>query len=395
MLYFHRTDGPGCTQVAAAGVFFSYKTDTKAVIKMSKIAQFKLAAMSAALLFAAAAQANNASQLTPLTGNFSSPADWRFLPGQTFNGVAGALDGVARLSFSNSEGNWACSGSLLAGGMYVLTAAHCADDFTSMKVDFGWANGTAKVSRTVAVGNAYVNSKWTGDLDTGADIAILKLNAAVTTINGYHLSTTNDVGKDYLMAGYGTTTVGGSKIDPTWGDSGFGHYGYNTFDIDSKSFNKVGDDYTGWGYDASYYAPGTTYMSDYDDGTAGHNTLGRIAGETGNQWASGTGLGHNEALIAGGDSGGGDFVWNGSEWLLSGVHSWGWQGSDACPYFGLKGCDSSSKNSSSFGDLSGSTATFSHISWINSVTAVPEPGTYAMLLSGLALLGVARRRQRK
>jgi hypothetical protein len=377
----------------------NFKTNTQVEIQMSKSVHIKLAAMSAALLFASAAQASDASKLTPLTGNYSDPSNWRFLPGQTFNGVAGALDGVARLSFKNSEGSWACSGSLLAGGQYVLTAAHCADDFTSMKVDFGWANGSSQVSRTVAVGNAYVNPKWTGQLDTGADIAILKLDSAVTTINGYHLSTTNDVGKDYLMAGYGTTTVGGSDVETNWGDRKYGHFGYNTFDIDSKSFNKIADDAIGWGYDANYYAPGTTYMSDYDDGTAAHNTLGRIADATGNKWASGTGLGTNEALIAGGDSGGGDFVWNGKEWLLSGVHSWGWQGGGedgACSFFGQNGCDVSDKNSSSFGDLSGSTATYSHIGWINSVTAVPEPETYAMLVSGLALLGLAsRRRQRK
>jgi hypothetical protein len=31
-----------------------------------------------------------------------------------------------------------------------------------------------------------VNKRWTGALDTGADIAILKLDTAVTTINGYN-----------------------------------------------------------------------------------------------------------------------------------------------------------------------------------------------------------------
>jgi hypothetical protein len=354
----------------------------------------KLAAVAGGLLAVSAAQAGNAEQLTPLTGNTSAPANWRFAPGQSFNGVAGALDGVARLSFSNSGGNWACSGSLLAGGQYVLTAAHCADDFTSMKVDFGWYNGSAVATRTVAVGSAYVNPNWNGDLDTGADIAILKLNTAVTGIQGYKLSTTNDVGKDFLMAGYGTTSNGTTSGATNWDDYKYGHYGYNTFDIDSKTYNEISDQYIGWGYDASYYAPGVTYMSDFDDGTAQHNTLGRMAGVAGNGWTSNLGLGANEALIAGGDSGGGDFVWNGSEWILSAVHSWGWQGG-ACSYFGLGGCDISSSNSSSIGDMSGSTATFSHIAWINSVTAVPEPATYGMMLSGLALVGAMARRRRQ
>ena len=366
--------------------------------------QLKLAAVTAALLAAGVAQASNGqvatvAPLEPLTGNTSAVTNWRFFSGQTFNGVAGALDGVARLSFtSTADGKgYACSGSLLAGGQYVLTAAHCADGFSKMTVQFGWQGGTAAVTRNVSVGNAYVNKAWTGQLDTGADIAILKLDTAVTGINGYHLSTTNDVGKDYLMAGYGTTQKATTNAATNWNDGNYGHYAYNTFDVDSNSFNKaVGDKDASWGYNPADYAAGTTYMSDFDSGQTKNNTLGRIADITGNKWNSGTGLGANEGLIAGGDSGGGDFVWNGTEWLLSGVHSWGWQGTSACSLIGgLVGCDNASQNGSSYGDLSGSTATFSHIGWINSVTAVPEPGTYAMMIAGLALVGVARRRKQK
>ncbi|RFP14939.1 MULTISPECIES: trypsin-like serine protease [unclassified Duganella] len=364
--------------------------------------QFKLAAVAAALLAAGAAQASSGlsadlAKLVPMTGNTSSLSDWRFTAGQSFNGVAGALDGVARLTFTNSEGGWGCSGSLLAGGQYVLTAAHCADDFTKMTVEFGYQGGKAAVTRNVSVGNAFVNPAWHGEkqsLDAGSDMAILKLDTAVTGIKGYKLSTTNDVGKDYLMAGYGTTQKADVNSPTSWNvDGAYGHFGYNTFDIDSKTFNKVAGDNGIGVYDESFYAPGTTYMSDFDDGTAAHNTLARIAGVTGNKWSSSLGHGANEALIAGGDSGGGDFVWNGTEWLLSGVHSWGWQGSEACPAFGLTGCDNAIDNTSSYGDLSGSTATFSHVAWISSVTAVPEPETYAMMIAGLALVGVARRRK--
>lgn len=359
-----------------------------------KSKQLKLAGIVAALLIAGSAQAAN-SELNPETGNTSAPSDWRFIPGQSFGGVAGALDGVARLSFTaKSDGKgYACSGSLLAGGMYVLTAAHCADDFSKMTVDFGWANGKAAVSRTVAVTSAYVNPQWTGALDTGADIAILKLSSAVTTIKGYNLSTTNDVGKEFLMAGYGTTSVANSNTATNWNDGNWGHYAYNTIDMSSQTFNQKVDHVTGWGYDASTYAPGVTYMSDFDSGAAKYDTLGRVGAVAGENWNN-LGLGSREGLIAGGDSGGGDFVFNGKEWLLTGVHSWGWQGSEVCPDFGLTGCDAGKKNTSSFGDLSGSTATYSHVAWINKVTAVPEPETYAMLLSGLAMVGLLSRRRK-
>ncbi len=330
--------------------------------------------------------------LVPFTGNTSQPADWRFLPGQSFNGIAGALDGVAMLSFeTKGGGSYACSGSLLAGGQYVLTAAHCADDFVKMQVDFGWAGGASTVSRSVSVGNAIVHSGWNGTLDTGADIALLRLDEAVTTIKGYKLSTTLDIGKDILVAGYGTTQVADVNSPTNWNDWKYGHFGWNRIDVDSQTFNKgIGGAIPGW-YDPDAYKYGVTYMSDFDSGLEANNTLQILADEVGSTlWSSDLGHGKNEGLIAGGDSGGGDFVWDGTQFLLTGVHSWGWQ---ACQSFGLA-CDAAKKNGSSYGDLSGSTAVLSHLDWIAKNTSVPEPGSAALALLGLFGLSVARRRQR-
>ncbi len=103
--------------------------------------------------------------------------------GQTF------LNGEARLIISLSGGgDGGCSGSLLAGGAYVLTAAHCLTDSAGTKdatsVNLYFGNSGLDVTAT----NYFIDPMWNGTIAGGGDLALIKLGAPITSIAGYQLA---------------------------------------------------------------------------------------------------------------------------------------------------------------------------------------------------------------
>ena len=92
-------------------------------------------------------------------------------------------------------------------------------------------------------------------------------------------------------------------------------------------------------------------------------------------------LGDIEVGVAGGDSGGPQFL-NGK---LASVTSYGLT-------FGADFGDIDDALNSSFGEFSGYVPIYAHEDWLKSV--VPEPATWAMMIAGFGLVGTMMRRRR-
>lgn len=300
------------------------------------------------------------------------------------NALGGALDGVGRLtlvsqpSSTSSGGSFQgyCSANLLSGGQYVLTAAHCVSGHDVSQVMFLNGAVTRAVSQ-VAVNPGYLTGHpLLQARHLGADVALLRLDQPVTTIPGYELAGTDVTGSTVLMAGYGMVgngTTGSTDPNP----QGLGHYGYNQFDV-AISMR------------AGASLNGVLYGFDFDNGSLNQDTLCFLSN------ACGLGLGSAESTVALGDSGGGSFVWDGTKWVLAGVHSnadeWMRQ---PCSFDPGQTCGDANNIAydSTFGEIFWDAAVQPHLAWIDSIVnlavgqpplpvPVPEPGTGLLIAMG-------------
>jgi hypothetical protein len=301
-------------------------------------------------------------------------------------------------------GRFFCSGTLMNDRQSILTAAHCVTDATlanpvSTTVFFQPAAGTAPDARIygiptgsnipagvtqVAASQYFVHPSYTGDVFDQNDIAVIRLAApapAHATSHGF-VTTPIARGQGFTVAGYGLLGTGTSG---TVAELGRLRNGDNIYDF------RLGDSLFGTAWTTILGEPYAqieySYLSDMDNGLATNDTACRVTaasnfgGLPGTTFCN-TGLGDREVGVAGGDSGGPNFIGG----LVSGVNSFGLS-------FGTGFGDSLTGLNSSFGEFSGYVPTFIHADFINAAL-VPEPGTYAMMLAGLAAMGLmVRRRQ--
>ncbi|MEG3918282.1 trypsin-like serine protease [Microcoleus sp. T3_A4] len=254
-----------------------------------------------------------------------------------------------------------CTGSLLKGGLYVLTAAHCLNEGgvkvpaeTAIKANFKLPSGEVSIS----VSNYYIHPGWNGyESEVGNDIAILRLKRLPPkSIEQYDINRNkNEVGKVFTKVGYGYIGLGAKGQDENSNSEAKRYSGQNRYDalIDVLKDAKESD--------MSDLVLGSQLIFDFDDGSAERDTLGRHFPKLRDR-----GLGKNEIATASGDSGGPSFV----EGKIAGISSWGYSDRG---FFKTNIADIDKiDDNGSFGEISGDTRVSFYANWIDKMTQNPS-----------------------
>lgn len=327
-----------------------------------------------------------------------SNADPQFWPNYgLMSGVVGLL-----MDFTAAAGDeFVCSGSLLPDRVSILTAAHCVTDSSPTLAQpmattvffYGGPNVDTQVYNkpagvvTSAVSGIFVNPLYTGAVIDDNDVAVLRMgNAAPSFAQSYNLYNGTLEGQVFSIAGYGqrgTSGTGGAtlgagvlrqgnnRFDYSWGDAAFG----GAFTAELGPLDLIGH----------------SWVSDFDSGLAANDTgclvVSAITGLTGSRYCN-LGVGAREVSTAGGDSGGPQFIGG----QIAAVASYG------LTFIGLGDVDCldnpTCKLNSTFGEFNGFAPVYHNLAFIQaSLLAVPEASRSAMLLLGLAAIGLAVRRR--
>ncbi len=130
-------------------------------------------------------------------------------------------------------------------------------------------------------------------------------------------------------------------------------------------------------------ASSSIMMYDFDNGLAANDAFDAYFG------VAGLGLGDMEVLAGRGDSGGPTFI----DGKIAGITSFGITFTDLEGGLCVPGNpDLVCGLNNTFGEFGGDTRVSAYAGWI--AASVPEPSEYALMILGLAVLGVALRRTR-
>ncbi|MBL4698074.1 MAG: trypsin-like serine protease, partial [Phycisphaerales bacterium] len=239
-------------------------------------------------------------------------------------------------------GSTDCSGTLIGGGEWILTAAHCVDRPTS-SVAFLRDSSFGFVDQII------IHPDWQrNDFLGGGDIALLRLSSPITSIEAAQIYTgRNELGAVGTSVGFGRTGTG--LTGQQQGTFGTLRGGNNVLDV-------LG---TARGWDPRILLTDFDNPLNPNDSNYGSNLPLDL-----------------EYSIGPGDSGGGLFIFTDDGWQIAGISSFV-NSTDGNP-------------DGDYGDSNGFTRVSDYAGWINSI--VPAPSTLPMLAGGL-LFGARRRRR--
>ncbi|AFY60606.1 trypsin-like serine protease [Synechococcus sp. PCC 6312] len=250
----------------------------------------------------------------------------------------------------------ACSGSLLKGGMYVLTAAHCLNEGRTspdenVTVVFKLPGSVEKIP----VGLHIVHPGWTGyTSEVGHDIALLKLKRlAPPDAEQYELYRRKDeVGQVFTKVGYGYLGTGSQGQDDSSNTAIRRYAGQNRYEAVIDILRNSTES------DFSELVLGSQLLFDFDSGRSTHDALGRHFPKLAD-----AGLGEMEIGTGNGDSAGPSFIGG----KIAGISSWGY--SDRGFFKGNIADIDSIDNNGSFGEIFGDTRVSFYIPWLDKIMA--------------------------